>query len=103
LEVPERRIFRIVDEMVWAGIRGEPCYPASVRSRLLDEAMAQYADPDRAYEWVDEEIRRLVNPQGDPWDALFLSDPADFRASVVLLHPIECDWVKSIREIKEDC
>ena len=101
LEVPERCIFRIVDEMLWAGIRGETCWPASVRSRLQDEAYAKYADPDRADEWVGEQIALLVNPLGDPWDSLFLSDPRDPRASVVLLHPVERDWVKSMRKIDE--
>ena len=37
---------------------------------------------------------------GDPWDSLFLSDPRDPRASVVLLHPVERDWVKSMRKIR---
>jgi hypothetical protein len=77
LEVPEERIFRIVDGMVWAGIRGEPSVLSPrLREELMTVAMQRFpGDTDGIYPWVDEQVQKLMHPPGDAWDALFLSDP----------------------------
>jgi hypothetical protein len=96
LEVPEDRFCRIVDEMVWAGIRGESCCIEKLRQRLLAKASEKYPNSAAdAYTWLDQQVEQLVHPPGDPWDSLFLRDPDDPRASILLWHPVECDWVKS--------
>ena len=96
LEVPEDRFYRIVDEMVWAGIRRESCCPQRLRSQLLAKAIEKYPNSVDAYAWLDRQVKRLVHPPGDPWGSLFLNDPNDFRASILLRHPVERDWVKSV-------
>lgn len=101
LEVPQNQILRIVDCMVWNGIlgtRAEP--PRPLRTELLVEAMAEFPDaPDTAYKWYEERLNQLWSPKGDPWESLFLSDPQDLKADILLEHPIDPSWVLETRAV----
>jgi hypothetical protein len=88
---------RIVDGMVWAGIRGEPSVLSPrLRDELMTVAMQRFpGDPNAIYPWVNEQVQKLMHPPGDAWDALFLTDPHDVKADVLLKHPVERAWVIS--------
>lgn len=88
LNVPEDRVFAIVDNMVWNGILGNDALPPDpLRRQLRSTAMRHHPG------WYDEQVKRLRHPRGCPWDALFLSDASDLRADVILRHPLDRRWI----------
>ena len=59
-----------------------------------DEARKRFPDDvDAKNQWYEREIGRLLHPAGCPWDALFIDDPTDLRADVILGHPLDRAWV----------
>jgi hypothetical protein len=95
LEIPTTAFLRIVDSMVWNGLLGERGCPTKLHDQLLDEETALTDDAEEAYANVERRKEFLWNPQVDPWEALFIDDPTDFRAEVLLKCPIATQWVLS--------
>lgn len=97
LDVPVGSFVEIVDSMVWNGILGNDKTGPSGRLRdwLMAESMGMA--PGNHYEWYQQEVQRMLHPPGDPWESLFLDDPYDLRADVLLQHPIDREWVISTK------
>jgi hypothetical protein len=99
LEVPRERFLRIVNNWVWAGIRGEHAgeimLPDHWRFQMQTEALRRFPDsPGDQARWYDGEAEKLLRPPGQcPWDALFVTDVDPASTSVLLDHPIDARWV----------
>ena len=92
-DVPQDAFLAIVDEMVWNGLLEIECEaPDPIRNRLYEEAFSSLDNMDEIDEYVQAQTRQLQHPKGDPWKQLFLADPYDPRANVLLKCPINAAW-----------
>lgn len=93
LQVPETSTLTIVNSMVWNGILGLNGVSIKTHDRLSDEADQKGLQGNEYHSYIERELERLHHPPGDPWEALFLDDPAHEFAQVLLRHPIDEKWV----------
>lgn len=98
LEVPQPKFLRIINWMVWNGIigRGNQRAPEVLQQRFRLEA-PDFDDGESLERYVEERTRDLVYPRGDPWDSLFLEDPLDPRANILITCPVNASWVVDAR------
>lgn len=92
LDVPPEAFLRVVDDVVWNRILGRTAFPKRLYDQLEDEARRDSRDDD-VHEIVMSRIDSLRHPPGDLWDHVFIRDPLDCRATVLLKGPVSEGWV----------
>ena len=99
LNVPNSEFLKVVDCMVWNGILGNESAkaPKALDDNLRTEAFEQFpTDIPQRDRYYDNKIYAMLHPAGDPWNSLFISDPNDPKADILLKHPIDPSWVRRV-------
>lgn len=98
LKVPCTKIFKIVDDLLWNVIIDENACPRALWTQIEEKISRTICDSEKWDSLIEQEVEKLRNPEGGPWKNLFLDDPRDVRATILLECPISSEWV--IRKTK---
>ncbi len=93
LEVPCSEIFRVINDLLWNVIIGKNACPQALRTQLEEKISRTISVPENWDSLIDQKVEKLRNPEGGPWNNLFLDDPRDVRATILLECPISFEWV----------
>jgi hypothetical protein len=92
LEVPDDKLFSIIDSFIWNRIIDRKTYPDSLREKWAYEAIE--TDDYNAYlERNRQKYDSQTPPKGGWWEALFITDINTEGATVLLKHPIPDIWI----------
>jgi hypothetical protein len=93
LEVPESALLTIVDEMIWNEILGKKFFSKRLFDQLEAEASKTLCNCEQIAQFAMTRMESSCQTIGERWTRLFIDDPFDPRASVLLKCPIESQWV----------
>ena len=97
LEVPIDRFLAIVHDVVWNGLLGREGFPKRLYDQIEQELLLEEEKDCDVHDLVMKRIEAMRSPVGDPWDHLFIHDPFDPVATILLRCPVIEEWVLSRR------